>query len=171
MDLGSALYSWRIRAVLRHVRGALLDFGCGTNQLVRVYGNGVGVDRYSSGYADLVIEDAAALPFESHTFDTVTILAALNHIPNREAALAEVHRVLKPNGTLAVTMIPPRISFVWHKLRGRFDRDQVDRPWAPGEVYGLSRSHTRQLLLDAGFRGITQHRFMLGVNTLTIAHK
>ena len=40
----------RIRAVLPRVRGRLLDIGCGTNELVRRYGNGVGVDRIHHGW-------------------------------------------------------------------------------------------------------------------------
>lgn len=169
--LGRALYRWRIRVVLPHVDGHLLDVGCGANQLVKACGRGIGVDLHGSPYADVTVEDAARLPFADSTFDTVTILAALNHIPNRREALLEVHRVLKPGGRLAVTMIPPRVSEVWHRVRGESDHDQADRDWAPGEVYGLTRASTRQLLADAGFRQIRQQGFMFGVNTLTLCVK
>jgi SAM-dependent methyltransferase len=169
--LGNYLYRWRIRTVLPHVSGALLDLACGTNELIKAYGSGVGVDRYPSGEVDVAIEDAARLPFDDNTFDTVTILAALNHIPNRAEALGEVYRVLKPNGTLVVTMIPPWTSRIWHRVRGEADRDQAERDWAPGEVYGLTRSSTRQLLMNAGFRDVRQHGFMFGINTLTLSVK
>jgi hypothetical protein len=69
--------------MLPHISRAQLDLACGTNELVKAYGCGVGVDRYPSGEVDVAIEDAARLPFDDQTFDTVTILAALNHIPSR----------------------------------------------------------------------------------------
>jgi len=169
--LGDVLYRWRIRVVLPHVTGSLLDIGCGTNQLVRAYGSGIGVDLHQFGGADLIVEDSAHLPFDENAFDTVAILAALNHIPNRSEVLREVWRVLKPDGTVLVTMIPPRISRVWHFVRRHSDRDQVERAWVPGEVYGLTASDTRRLLEDAGFRRVRQRRFMCGVNTLTLGAK
>jgi len=76
------LLRWRVRMVLPHIRGRLLDIGCGTNLLVRPYdGEGIGVDVYQWGDVDLVVEDSAKLPFESGEFDTVTIISAINHIP------------------------------------------------------------------------------------------
>ena len=42
--LGLLLEHRRATAVLPHVRGRLLDVGCGSNQLVRRYGDGMGVD-------------------------------------------------------------------------------------------------------------------------------
>ena len=83
-SLGSCLLQWRIQAVRSHVSGRLLDIGCGTNSLVRCYqGEGVGVDVHQWGDVDLLVEDSAELPFGDAQFDTVTIIAALNHIPNR----------------------------------------------------------------------------------------
>ena len=109
--LGSLLERWRVETVLPVVRGRLLDIGCGRNRVVRRYsGEGVGVDILDWGDADLVVEDAAALPWPDGEFDTITIVAALNHMPNREAIIREAARLLKPGGTVVVTMIPPGVS-------------------------------------------------------------
>lgn len=55
--LGKFLMEWRIRTVIPHIKGRLLDIGCGTNQLVKTYkGEGVGVDVYQWGYVDLIVE-------------------------------------------------------------------------------------------------------------------
>ena len=72
------------------IEGYLLDIGCGTNELVKKYqGKGIGVDVYQWGEVDVVVENTANLSFDEQTFDTVTIIAALNHIPNREEVLME----------------------------------------------------------------------------------
>lgn len=42
--------------------------------------------------------DVGALPYGDATFDLVFSLASMHHWPNREAGLAEIHRVLRPGG-------------------------------------------------------------------------
>jgi len=86
---------FRIEKALPLVRGRLLDLGCGYNNLVRQHNSfGVGVDVFPWPGVDVLIGDSARLPFPDESFDSVAILAALNHIPNREQALCEANRVL-----------------------------------------------------------------------------
>ncbi len=46
------------------------------------------------------VEDATALPYTPHSFDVVVISNALHIMPHPEQALAQVRRVLKPQGLL-----------------------------------------------------------------------
>ena len=46
------------------------------------------------------VQDATALPYAPSSFDAVVISNALHIMPNPELALAEIGRVLKPEGTL-----------------------------------------------------------------------
>jgi ubiquinone/menaquinone biosynthesis C-methylase UbiE len=156
---------------LPHVRGRLLDIGCGSNELLRRHGNGVGCDVYQWGGVDIVVEDSSNLPFDDASFDTVTIIAALNHIPNRESVLTEAHRVLQPGGRLIVTMIPPTISMIWHKVRAPWDADQHERGMVEGELYGLHPAEVRKLMRNAGFRVILEQPFQLWINRVTVAEK
>lgn len=177
--LGRALRRRRIAAVLPHVTGRLLDVGCGTNDLVRAYRRGTapgseaaaseGVDVHDWDGVDRVVEDSAALPYRDAVFDTVAIVAALNHIPDRAAVLRESARVLRDGGRLVVTMIPPLTSRVWHFVRRPWDADQTDRGMKPGEVWGLRDAEVRDLLARAGFAVAASERFMLGVNRVTVA--
>jgi SAM-dependent methyltransferase len=48
--------------------------------------------------------DALALPFADATFDRVIASEVLEHIPDDERAMAELARVLRPGGTMAVTV-------------------------------------------------------------------
>jgi SAM-dependent methyltransferase len=169
---GKFLLKLRIDVVLPQISGKLLDIGCGTNKLVAAYkGNGTGVDVYPWDGVDLVVEDTAKLPFEKDSFDTVAIVAALNHIPNREEVLEETSRVLRSGGKLVITMIPPGISRIWHFLRSPWDVDQKNRGMIEGEVYGLTKQKVITLLNNAGFRIVHEAGFMLCINRLTVAVK
>jgi len=170
--LGKYLLNWRVKTVLPYIEGKLLDIGCGTNHLVKNYsGDGVGVDVYKWDNVDLVVENTADLPYKNNSFDTVTILAALNHIPNRTEVLSEANRVLKKEGKLIITMIPPTISAIWHKIREPWDEDQHERGMKEGEVYGLTHKQIKNLLSEAGFRISYTKRFMLKINLLVVSSK
>jgi SAM-dependent methyltransferase len=54
--------------------------------------------------APLLIADAQRVPFAEDTFDCVLAMHMLYHVPDRDLALAEIRRVLRPGGVmLAVT--------------------------------------------------------------------
>lgn len=46
--------------------------------------------------------DAQHLPFEDASFDAATMISMLHHVENRQAALAEARRVLRPGGRLVL---------------------------------------------------------------------
>lgn len=46
--------------------------------------------------------DAANLPFEDNTFDTVTVAFGVRNFENMEQGLSEIRRVLKPNGLVFI---------------------------------------------------------------------
>jgi SAM-dependent methyltransferase len=65
--------------------------------------------------AEAVAGDALALPYADGTFDVVIASEILEHVPADEAAIAELVRVLKPGGKLAVTVprwLPERLCWL-----------------------------------------------------------
>lgn len=64
--------------------------------------------------ADLREGDAEQLPFPDASFDTVVCALSLCSIPQPAAALAEMHRVLAPDGTL---LLVDHVSSSWLPLR------------------------------------------------------
>jgi SAM-dependent methyltransferase len=75
--------------------------------------------------ADIKQGDALALPFADEEFDRVVAAEVLEHIPDDTAAIAELVRVLRPGGTIAVTVprwLPERIcwalSDAYHEVEG-----------------------------------------------------
>lgn len=57
---------------------------------------------------DARLADAEELPYPDETFDLVTGHAFLHHLPEPRRALAEMHRVLRPGGTLFLAGEPTR---------------------------------------------------------------
>jgi ubiquinone/menaquinone biosynthesis C-methylase UbiE len=107
---------WQTR-VLPHARTPVLDVGCGTGALLRrlaVQRRAVGLDlsldmlakagrrRSKHGFeTELVCGDMQHLPFRDCTFGSVVSTFALNAVPQLDAALAEMLRVIEPGGSLA----------------------------------------------------------------------
>jgi ubiquinone/menaquinone biosynthesis methyltransferase len=92
----------------------VLDLACGTGDLafeaMRQGAVVVGLDitprmveiarAKSPGRAAWVVGDMGALPVTSATFDLVTTGYGLRNVPDLPCALAEIHRVLKPGGSV-----------------------------------------------------------------------
>jgi ubiquinone/menaquinone biosynthesis C-methylase UbiE len=162
----------RVIMALKYTKGRLLDVGCGANNFVRSYGNGIGVDVEKWQGCDKVIKDAAKLPFKDKSFDIVSYLACLNHIPNREAAVKEASRVLKKDGQIIVTMITPKLGSFIHWLRFRNDPDNQERHInLSNELMGMSPSQVQEVLLKSGYKNIKRKRFVYGLNNIYIGKK
>jgi SAM-dependent methyltransferase len=160
----------RFRAAWPWIQGRLLDVGCGDNLLVEAYGDGIGADVVDWGQVDVLLPDDGSLPFEDGSFDTVTLLASLNHIAFRERMLTECRRVLRPGGRLVATMLNPWVSYIIHRLRRELDPDQTHRLNDAREVWGLWPQTMRRLIKDAGFVDIQTRTFVLGLNRVYVAH-
>lgn len=111
-----AFHQQSVEAMCALVRldGTVLDNGCGNGFLFDVCRDRrgtrfVGVD-ISTGMLDkarqhnhrLVRGDSVRLPFADASFDTVFARSLLHHLPDPEAGVREMARVLKPGGDLVI---------------------------------------------------------------------
>lgn len=83
--------------------GVVLEIGSGGGSLQGVHPGYVALDvslyalrRFSQGHR--VQASASALPFRADVLDAVLTWATLEHVPDPEGALAEIHRCLRPGG-------------------------------------------------------------------------
>ena len=76
-----------------HLTGLDISSGMLQKSGERVASKGLG------GKVDLVRGDAASLPFEDDSFDSVVVSYSLCVVPDAPSSLAEIARVLKPSGS------------------------------------------------------------------------
>jgi SAM-dependent methyltransferase len=95
--------------ISKHVRGNLLDVGCGIGDMLRFHPNSVGVDinPYAVDYCrskglNAYLMQVDELPFESETFDTILLDNVLEHLSAPSTLLAEISRVLRMRGNLII---------------------------------------------------------------------
>lgn len=147
----------------------VLDLGCGTGVVTRLAaqraGSATGVDidpamlevarRLDAGgeyHVHWRRGDARRLELECATFDLCLCAQVLQHVPDREQALAEIRRVLKPNGRMVAAVWAniehtPGLLAVLQSLENvRIDASAFRRPFALGDATVLFR-----FARDAGF--------------------
>jgi SAM-dependent methyltransferase len=108
----------RVLDLLCGLTGRVLDAGCGPGAMTQeILDTGCefwGVDgsprmiaagrQRFSGFAQahFAVADAMALPFADGTFDGALCVGVIDRVPQPAAVIAELGRVLKPNGTLVI---------------------------------------------------------------------
>lgn len=128
---------------IRQLHGRVLDVGCADRWIERHCPSEVhyiGLDYPATGtklYAARpdIFGDASRLPFADASFDAVLCLEVLEHVRDHLAAMNQVGRVLKPGGTLLLSM---PFMYPVHD--------------APHDYQRLTEFGLRRDLSDAGFR-------------------
>jgi SAM-dependent methyltransferase len=143
----------------------VLDVACGSGgpilRLAALTGASVaGVDVQSAGIematvsaaeqglsdrARFLVADATRpLPFEDASFDAVTCIDAVNHLPGRESVFAEWHRVLRPGGRILLS--DPAV------VTGLVSKEDMAVRGSIGEFVFSAPGVNERLVAEAGFR-------------------
>ena len=186
-------------------RDKVLDIGCGNGRLLNLF-KSVEIDYTGIDSSKKLIEiakknhgsernfihaNALSLPFQDKTFDTVFSIAVLHHVPSkkfRTSFVTEASRVLKPKGTLVLTVwniwqwrfFKTHIIHVIKKITGQSDLDFGDTIISFGQkkrqryVHAFTRRSLRQLLEKNSFTvsSITEAKRQSGyANFVVVAQK
>lgn len=122
--------------------------------------------------------DAEKLPFPDNYFDLVSVSFGLRNMTHKEVALTEMHRVLKPGGTLLVL----EFSQVFKPLKPLYDLYSFKMLPLMGKLIAKDaesyqylaesiRMHPdqetlREMMLSAGFDRVSYHNLTAGVVAL-----
>lgn len=140
----------------------VLDVGCGRGRLLNKLNaqyktKGVGIDISSvqieknienNPFANIYyVADAERLPFADGSFNYVTCLDVLEHLPSPEKCIAEISRVLKAKGNALIFTLSRNNGYTWHQClkmvtfgklgfdRGRRDDHNRENFVHPGELF------------------------------------
>jgi demethylmenaquinone methyltransferase / 2-methoxy-6-polyprenyl-1,4-benzoquinol methylase len=145
----------RVRDKLSSSNSRVLDVACGTGDLsitlFEITGAGVvGTDFCRpmleiaagkiSGRIRLIEGDALGLPFRDGTFDVATIAFGLRNLSNVESGLAELLRVVKPGGWVAVLEFSRPANAMLRPLFGLYFTKLL--PWMGGVISGSRSAYT-----------------------------
>jgi SAM-dependent methyltransferase len=150
---------WRdLARVLPHLRGCLVDVGCGAQPYRTLLPPGVayiGIDTYDAkavfGYEtpNTRYYDGVTWPLEDGSVDSVLATETLEHVRDPAQFLSEAFRVLRSDGKLILT-VP--FSARWHYI--------------PEDYWRFTPSGLLQLLREARFADI---RIFARGNSVTVA--
>ncbi len=167
----------RIAAALPHLSGRVLDYGCGVGALADIIPSG----RYAGVDADVESLDIAKKLHPAHrfyrpddeeledgAFDTIALLAVLEHIDDRTAFLRGLGALLAGAGKIVLTTPGPLAGPVHAagSRMGLFSREAAEEH---GKLVGFAEME--RLARAAGFHVTLKKRFLLGMNQLFVLEK
>jgi SAM-dependent methyltransferase len=156
LDVGCGFGRHAYGAARLGARVVALDFAEAELKEVRnTFGAMVVADEVGeASLAGTVQGDGTRLPFADRAFDRIIASEVLEHIPDDESALAELARVLRVGGTIAVTVpawLPEQVC--WRLS------DEYHAPFVPGGHVRIYReSELRGKLRAAGLEPSCAHR-------------
>jgi len=169
----SCLATERYEYVAEDVSGYCLDVGCGRynrfiNEFMHGQGKGIDVYQYEGLSEENVVAELSRFPYPDATFDSVTFIANINHIPRpqRDVELSEAFRVLVPGGNIIVTMGNPAAEIMAHLAIALYDRIfktkhdvDTERGMEEEEEYFLTDAEIMERLQRAGFKRLRRKNF------------
>ena len=131
-----------LKSVINKISGRVVDLGCGTapykTDILSIAEEYIGVDWENSFHdqsnVDVFANLCETLPIEDRYADSVVSFQVLEHLPEPYIFLKEAHRILRPDGTIIIT-----VPFMWHVHE------------APHDYYRFTRYGLEYLLNKAGF--------------------
>jgi SAM-dependent methyltransferase len=161
----------------REVLDAACGVGYGSAELGRSAQRVLGVDvdrdaityarsRYAAANLEFAVMDLAELALDDASFDVVCAFEAIEHLADREAALAEVARVLRPNGSFLLST--PRADRTTERPENPFHVVE----YAPGDLERLLRRFFEQVELFGQRRLQTRrHRLLQTIDVLGLRRR
>lgn len=181
--LTQRLKGQRLAMALGHVSGDVLELGCGPALLLARQGGQInsytGVERSPRDVARLqkqypeatflaadLDEDRPVFP---RAYDTVLMLALVEHVYNQKRLFEMATGALKPGGRIVITTPTPFGNDVVHRIGaaiGLFSQEAAD-----DHIVIYNRRRFALVARDFGLRLAHYRRFQLGCNQLAVLER
>lgn len=183
----------------------IVDVACGTGDMMghwqkRADENGIKVDKIigadpSSGMMEVgqkkfpefefIQAKASELPFENESTDIISISYGIRNVVERQKALDEFYRILKPSGYVVIleftkseksgllyTLRDFYLQKILPTIGGLISKNKEAYTYLPNSIEGfLSTSKMKNELQNSGFEMIYTQGFSMDISTLFIAKK
>ena len=183
----------------------VLDVACGTGDMLQwwksrgevagvTFKRFIGVDpsegmlevaKEKVDYAEFIVAKAQDMPVEDNTADILSISYGIRNVVDRQEAINEFYRVLKPGGMVVILEFTKRdksglkgkiVDFYMHKILptigGLVSRNYEAYRYLPDSIEGfLTTEMLQKELENAGFTMQYTQAFSMGISTLLIAKK
>ena len=149
----------------------------------------VAKEFYAEGLADGVpfdfeVVDAQTMPYADASYETITMAYGIRNMPDRERALAEIFRVLRPGGTLVCLEFSTPPHAVWRALYRFYlmhilplvgkavtgDRSGFDYLAKSIRAFPAQEEYAG-MLREAGFADVTWKNYTGGIAAVHVAKK
>lgn len=126
-----------LKHTLSSLEGRILDVGCGKKpyrKWLNSKNEYLSLDVTPDSEPDILVMPVEQWQIESESFDAVICTQVLEHVAQPEQLLHEIHRILKPNGVIILT-----IPFIYH------EHD------SPNDYWRWTKEGISNLLKSSGF--------------------
>ena len=145
--------------------------------------------HYANGAAcgvnvNFEVVDAQNIPYENNAYDVVTMAYGIRNMPDRQRALQEIYRVLKPGGALVCLEFSTPSNAVWRKLYNFYLKHLI--PFWGGLITGKKEGFVylaksikafpnqqglANLMSNAGFKNVSWKNYTGGIAAVHVAYK
>ena len=141
-------------------------------------------DAGHAGNVEFCLVNAEQLPFQDNSFDCITISFGLRNVTQKDVALAEMQRCLKPGGRALVLEFSQPTNEAFRRLYDAYSFNVIPRL---GEAIANDRDsyqylvesirqhppqeELKQMMLEAGFDNVRYHNLTGGIVALHVAYK
>jgi SAM-dependent methyltransferase len=158
--LDHSLHLQYVLGAIRRRHGRVIEIGCGSGRFIasvaaarpdlEAHGCDLSLTALQVAGRDdvrMARADACCLPYDDDSFDAVLMLDVLEHVPDLDAALAEVRRILVPGGVFHLVF--PCEGHPW-TLLGRIDRLQALKQRFAGHIQRMGPRELKRALAQNG---------------------
>ena len=175
------LHRKRVEIIRPYIKGKVLDIGCGPADISKFEGikdytgielsqNQVNIlkEKNSEYHFVQMNLDIDEFPDKGLKFDTIVMIAVIEHLENPDNILSQISSLLNIGGKFIITTPSPRGDDI-HQIGSRFGLTSKEAVNDHSFIYG--KKELKNLLWRNGLQMYIYQKFIFGLNQLVVCKK